>query len=220
MSESKVALNDEIRFNLKTELELILSDAYLKYVKYSSKVLIQNLLDKFNLRKFFLFLQSYFLFKSNEIMFLFSKSLFEMIKQYETYQDDAILNKLLYKSTNAVFTTDVLAKSTVFSSNLVTVHYDSENRGLMVNQINQALTESNNKAANSRLICGIRVKVNVIWPLNIVIRQANLDTYNRVFSFMMQLKQIKYDLDNLSLKGYKILSNKKTKISFKRPTFV
>lgn len=105
----------DIDFNLETELEGILADSYMKYVNYSSSVLIVNLLDRFNLRKFFVFLQAYYLFKGNEIMFLFSKSLFDLVKRLESYQDDGILNKLLFHSVNTVFTTDSLAKNTVFN---------------------------------------------------------------------------------------------------------
>lgn len=105
----------EIDFNIESELESILADGYMKYVNYSSSVLITNLLDRFNLRKFFAFLQSYYLFKSNEIMFLFSKSLFDLVKRLEVYQDDAILNSLLFHSANTVFTTDFLAKNTAFN---------------------------------------------------------------------------------------------------------
>lgn len=105
----------DMDFNLESELESILADGYMKYVNYSSKVLITNLLDRFNLRKFFAFLQSYYLFKGNEIMFLFSKSLFDLVKRLEVYQDDAILNSLLFHSVNTVFTTDLLAKNTVFN---------------------------------------------------------------------------------------------------------
>lgn len=53
----------------------------------------------------------------------------------------------------------------------------------------------------SRLIGGIRLKVKINWPLNIVISEANLDLYNRLFVFMLQLKQVKYDLDSLRLQG-------------------
>lgn len=57
----------------------------------------------------------------------------------------------------------------------------------------------------TRLIGGIRVRVKINWPLNVVISQPNLDVYNRLFVFMMQLKQAKYDLDSLRLQGKSIL---------------
>lgn len=111
----------QIDFNIESQIESILAEVFMKYVNYSSSVLITNLLDRFNLRKFFAFLQSYYLFKSNEIMFLFSKSLFDLVKQLEVYQDDAILNSLLFHSVNAVFTTDSLAKNVVFNGILLVI---------------------------------------------------------------------------------------------------
>ena len=42
--------------------------------------------------------------------------------------------------------------------------------------------------------------MNVKWPLNIIIKPNDLDTYNMIFLFIMQLKQAKYELDSLDLK--------------------
>lgn len=189
--------------NIEEKLEKIILDCYLKYVNYSASVLITNLLDTYHLRQFFPFLQSFFLFKSNEVMFLFSKNLFDLVKRLETYQDDAILNSLLFHSMNTVTTTDAQAKKSAFSdaSRLVSMHYD-----LAMDEKHRA---NMNKICDidgmTRLIGAIQLKLKVSWPLNIVISQSNLDSYNRVFLFMMQLKQVKYDLDSLRLQGFKII---------------
>lgn len=77
----------------------------------------------------------------------------------------------------------------------MTVHYDR-----IMDEKHQAnMHKISNIDGITRLIGAIRLKVNVRWPLNIVISQPNLDAYNRLFLFMMQLKQVKYDLDSLRL---------------------
>ena len=143
-------------------------------------------------------MHSYFLFKSNEIMFLFVKSLFETIKSYETYQEDAILNSLLYKAASSVFTTDILQKKLVFTSGLVTVHFDSN---LAAEQQAKKKTMSLVGSQSSRLINSLRLKIKIVWPLNIIITKNDLETYNRIFLYIIQIKQVKYDLDSLDLKG-------------------
>ena len=80
---------------------------------------------------------------------------------------------------------------------MVTVHYDRS----MDEKHQEYMHKIRNLDGISRLIGGLRVKVKICWPLNIVISQPNLDVYNRLFVFMMQLKQAKYDLDSLRLQG-------------------
>lgn len=83
----------------------------------------------------------------------------------------------------------------------MTIHYDRS-----MDEKHQALMHKiRNVDGMTRLIGGIRVRVKINWPLNVVISQPNLDTYNRLFVFMMQLKQAKYDLDSLRLQGKSIL---------------
>ena len=178
-------------FNLEKVIEEAISDSLHKYVNYCSNILIEKLFEKYHMHKFFEFLHSYYLFKSNEIMFVFSKRLFDTIISYETYQEDAILNNLFYNSSTSVFTTTALMQKNPFSSNIVTLHYDKQAES------SQQVTSN----ASSRLISLVKLRVKVAWPLNITIKNSNIDSYNRIFAFILQLKQVKYDLDSLDLKG-------------------
>jgi hypothetical protein len=185
--------HNEITFNLEKQLELILHECLIQYVEYSSRILIEKLFEKYNIFKFFEFMHSYFLFKSNETMFLFAKDLFETIKSYEVYQEDAILNNILYRAASSVFTTDVLQKKLVFNSKLVTVHYDHPTE-------TQQKLRAASSLASSRLINSIRLRIKILWPLNVIITKSDLETYNKVFCYILQIKQVKYDLDSLNLK--------------------
>ena len=175
--------------NLENAVDGVLNTLFSEQVKWCSSILMEKLFEKFHLFKYFEFMHSYFLFKSNEIMFLFSKSLFDLLKLYEFYQEDAILNNLFYKSASSVFTTTALIKKFPFNANSVVVQYGDK------------AAASNASATNaSRLINKVSLKMNVKWPLNIIIKPNDLDTYNMIFLFIMQLKQAKYELDSLDLK--------------------
>ncbi len=196
---------NQINFNLEKQLEEILHECLIQYVEYSSSILIEKLFEKYSIFKFFEFMHSFFLFKSNETMFLFAKDLFETIKSYETYQEDAILNNLLYKAASSVFTTDVLQKKLVFDSKLVTVHYDQPS------ELQQKLKSlsSSSTSTSSRLINSIRLRIKIMWPLNVIITKSDLETYNRIFCYILQIKQVKYDLDSLDLREMDFHRNSK-----------
>ena len=124
-------------------------------------------------------------------MFIFGKRLFSLVKSKESFQEDAILNSLLYSSSHSVFTTTEMIKKSSFSSNLVTVHYEKETNPAKIDLIDPS----------NRQVHSIKLNVKVIWPLNIIIQPHNFEAYNKIFIFIMQIKQAKYELDSLDLKG-------------------
>jgi hypothetical protein len=190
--------NDEkeiICFNLEKAIEETLSESFIHYVQSCSHILIEKLMSKFNMFKFFEFLHSYYLFRSNEIMFIFAKKLFDLIKSYETYQDEAILNNLFYHSSYSVFTTAILTQNSAFNFNLIKISYCQQEKQTSTSG-NMGMFES------SRLVDSIQLKINITWPLNIILKQSDLDTYNKIFIFLLQIKQVKYDLDSLHIKGF------------------
>lgn len=185
--------NDSIiSLNIEKNIQDILNNSLLKNVEWSSSILIEKLFNKYQMFKFFDFLQSYYFFKSNEIMFLFGKSLFSLIKSNESYQEDAVLNSLFYSSSHSVFTTTALILKSPFSSNLVTFNYDDDKTNT---------TPINDK---KRQIHSIKLKIKVIWPLNIIVQPHNLEAYNKIFLFIMQIKQAKYEICSLDLKDMDI----------------
>ncbi len=180
---SSIHADKIIDLNMEKKIEDILSNCLLKTVDWSSSILIDKLFNKYQMCKFFDFLQSYYMFKSNEIMFLFSKRLFTAIKSKEAYQEDALLNSLFYKSSHSVFTTtDQIIKS-MFSSNLVTFHCEAKS----------------SPEDSIRQIRSIELKVKLVWPLNIIVQARNFEVYNKIFIFLMQIKQAKFELDSLDL---------------------
>lgn len=181
-----------ISLNIEKNIQDILNNSLLKNVEWSSSILIEKLFNKYQMFKFFDFLQSYYFFKSNEIMFLFGKSLFSLIKSNEPYQEDAVLNSLFYSSSHSVFTTTALILKSPFSSNLVTFNYDDDKTNI---------TPINDK---KRQIHSIKLKIKVIWPLNIIVQPHNLEAYNKIFLFIMQIKQAKYEICSLDLKDMDI----------------
>ena len=189
---------DDIRvligLNIEKTIEDTLSDCLSKYVKFCSNVLIEKLFTKYHMAKFFDFLHSHYLFKSSEIMFVFSKNLFDSIKSYETYHEDAILNKLFYEATGSVFTTTAQMQSNPFSANLVKFHYEQAQSTLVAH-------DQNNIVESSRLIRSLSISIKIEWPLNMIIKRADIESYNRIFLFILQMKQVKYDLNSLDLKG-------------------
>jgi hypothetical protein len=188
--KKNLADENSMCLNLDKYIENIFIKLLNHHMQWCSNILMEKLFQKFHLIKYFEFIHSYFLFKSNEIMFLFSKKLFDSIKIYELYQEDAILNNLFYSSANSVFTTTTLIQNSPFNHNSVTFHYEKSANN----------TQSNN---SSRLINRVSLKMNVKWPLNQIIRPNQLNEYNKIFLFILQIKQIKYDLDSLDLKGNK-----------------
>jgi hypothetical protein len=185
-----------ICFNLEKAIEETLSESFIHYVQSCSHILIEKLMSKFNMFKFFEFLHSYYLFRSNEIMFIFAKKLFDLIKSYETYQDEAILNNLFYNSSYSVFTTAILTQISTFNFNLIKISYCQQEK--------QAATSNMGTFESSRLVDSIQLKINITWPLNIILKQSDLDTYNKIFIFLLQIKQVKYDLDSLYIKGFNL----------------
>ena len=181
-----------ISLNIEKNIQDILNNSLLKNVEWSSSILIEKLFNKYQMFKFFDFLQSYYFFKSNEIMFLFGKSLFSLIKSNESYQEDAFLNSLFYSSSHSVFTSTALILKSPFSSNLVTFNYDDDKTNI---------TPINDK---KRQIHSIKLKIKVIWPLNIIVQPHNLEAYNKIFLFIMQIKQAKYEICSLDLKDMDI----------------
>ena len=205
-----------LELNIEKQIESILNDSLSEHVNWCSRVLIEKLFNKYHIDKFFDFLHSFYLFKSSDAMFIFSKSLFELIKSYEIYQDDDVLNNLLYQANSSVFTTTALMQKCPFKSDLVTIHYG--NKFISVGkeaclQLNQNVFSSqtapgesipqfkNTINSSNRLINSLSLNVKTVWPLTIIFKPENFDSYNKIFLFIMQLKQAKYDLDSLSLKG-------------------
>lgn len=129
-------------------------------------------------------------------LYIFSKKLFDLIKNYELYQEDAILNNLFYNSANSVFTVPTLVPKSPFNSSSVTFYYD-ETKALL----GQQQPTATNTNLSSRLISKVGINLNVKWPLNIIVKPSDLTSYNRIFLFFLQIKQAKYDLDSLNLKG-------------------
>jgi len=198
---------DVIGLNLEASIDEVLEKFLGQNLEWCSTILIENLLNKFHMIKYFEFIHSYYLYKSNEIMFVFSKKLFEIIKDYELYQESAILNSIFFNSANSVFATTSLMENFPFGFSSITMRYD-ELAATSVGALSSNMS--------SRLISKVGMDVDVKWPLNIILKPQDLIAYNRIFLFILQIKQAKFDLDNLNLFG-KIFSILLTLWSYSNP---
>lgn len=191
-----------MKLNFEHSIDSLLNHFLTKNLKWCSNILIEKFFEKFHMIKFLEFMHSFYLHKSNEIMFIFGNKLFDAIKNYELYQEDAILNNFFYNSANSVFTTNDSFNKSQFDSNSITLHYD-----------NSKVIENQSLNLSSRLVLGISIRMNIKWPFNIIIKNSDVNSYNRLFLFIMQIKQTKHEIDNLSLKemDYKFLNEKKKK---------
>ncbi len=183
---------DVISLNIEASIDEVFENFLGQNLEWCSSILIENLLEKFHMIKYFEFIHSYYLYKSNEVMFVFSKKLFEIIKNYELYQESAILNSIFFNSANSASITSGLCEKSPFSFSSITMRYDESS----VASTGSLLTN-----VSSRLISRVGMDVEVKWPLNIILKPQDLVSYNRIFLFILQIKQAKFDLDNLYLFG-------------------
>jgi len=68
--------------------------------------------------------------------------------------------------------------------------------------VNSQINQADGIIDSSRLIRSIMISIKITWPLNMIIRRTDFDRYNQFFILLMQMKQVKYDLNSLDLKGF------------------
>lgn len=175
-------IGQKIDFNTEALLDQLISDCYYDVINLSSVNLLENLFKKYHMFDLFKFIHSYYLFLSNEIIYLFSEKLFNMVKKYETYQDDVVLSSVFYNAANSIFENDA---DNHFNFGCVSFHYEA----------------MDSDASSSKLIKSVRLNIRVKWPLNIVVTQQDFAVYNQIFGFLLKIKQVKNDLERLEKTG-------------------
>jgi hypothetical protein len=175
-------------FNIETEIEKATLQCLDAYVNTFSGMLVDNLNEKFKLFMVFEQIHAYYFFKSNETMFVFSKNLFELIKNYETYQEDIILNNLFVKS----FTQLNPSLSGIPNEMRKMFTFTYESTGPLVN----TSPTKRRQTLSTRLVNGIKIKFSLKWPFNLVMNESQFDVYNEFYILFLQLKQVKYDLES------------------------
>jgi hypothetical protein len=184
-------------FNFEIKIEKIIENCFSKLIESSTNQLIHSLFEKYKIVDYFNFIHSFFLFKSSEIMFIFSCNLFDIIKNYEIYQDNIVLNKLMAKAMTSVYVNT--------SSNLIHCNTNNTNQSFSNNLIKihyaEPAVNDGSTIISSRLINTLKLKIKLLWPFNIIIKQQDIEIYNKAFLLIMQTKQVKYDLDNLQING-------------------
>ena len=198
-------LDDENLYKLNVEFEIdeFIASSLDKKVNLISNILIKNLINNYYLFNFIENLHSYALFKTNELMFLFSKNLFELIKIYESYQDEIILNKILYHSSSSLNTVTVNSSSIMNKlmnyQKLFKIVYENDAKVCQI--INQKSPSKQRVGISTRLVSGIKLKFYLNWPYNLIVKEEDVEIYNKFFILILQMKQTKYDLDSLDFKG-------------------
>jgi hypothetical protein len=186
-------LQTDFNINMSSEIDSNLTDCLNPVLKVYSNIFITNLIEKYHLFLHFELLNSFFLFKSNEVMFLFSKTLTDMVKVYDTFQDDLILNKLFYRCIQAQSSYTAIDNKL----NIQQLFYFKYSKDSTTN----TFISTKDASLLNRLITGISLKFILKWPFNFVLQNDDLDVYNRFFNAILQIKQVKYNLDGLEFKG-------------------
>ena len=177
-------------------IESTVNESLLDYASVCSHILVQRLVVDNRLVEFVEFVHAHFLFKSSEVMFLFGKRLFDAISAGEPYQEDAILNSMFYQAASSVFTTAALSKRAAFTSSMITLRYEASAA---------SSSQSHSRATaeiSSRLAHSVAMGVQLKWPLSTVIKEASILQYSHIFAFILRMKQVKYDMDSLDLRGF------------------
>ena len=198
------SLDDDKLYELNIELEIdnFITSSFNRIISNVSNILIKNLITNFYLFNFIEHLHSYALFKTNELMFLFSKNIFELIKEYETYQDEMILNKIFYKiSSNYNNSINNKINKLLNSQKLLKIIYENDDDISQIIKKNTLSKQCAGVNISTRLISGIKLKFFLNWPYNLIVKESDIDIYNKFFILILQMKQVKYDLDGLDFKG-------------------
>ncbi|KAK0053898.1 gamma-tubulin complex component 5-like isoform X1 [Biomphalaria pfeifferi] len=118
-------------------------------------------------------IQRYFLMSSGEVMYDFYTSVFHKLQHREEWRDADILDMFLHDAVEHRYPEDVSRLSVAIIS-----------------------TDTTDSSPISLTNC-INLKYNVPWPVNVVISEKCQEVYNNIFNFLLQMKRVKFSLDQL-----------------------
>ncbi|KAL3889915.1 hypothetical protein ACJMK2_002233 [Sinanodonta woodiana] len=187
-SESKHSEEDDISrilHPLDTEnvqpVELILQQClYPLIIERYHKVcnhLVRILKEDYNLMEYLAAMRNFFLMEAGDTMFSFYTQLFDKIRRHEPWRDVSTVNLLLQESLSA--------------------HFPEEVNRLTIDVVIQ---DGMKDGQPTNITDCLKLHYKVPWPVDVVINSHCLELYNQIFSFLLQVKRVKYCLEELRFK--------------------
>ncbi|KAK3589216.1 hypothetical protein CHS0354_020077 [Potamilus streckersoni] len=162
-------------------VELILQQClYPLIIKRYHKVcthLVRILKEDYNLMEYLAAMRNFFLMEAGDTMFSFYTQLFDKIRRHEPWRDVSTVNMLLQESLSA--------------------HFPEEVNRLSVDVVIQ---DGMKDGQPTSITDCLKLHYKVPWPVDVVINSHCLELYNQIFSFLLQVKRVKYCLDELRFK--------------------
>ncbi|CAD5114700.1 DgyrCDS3744 [Dimorphilus gyrociliatus] len=192
-SENMLQIDIDGWTNMDKILKNGLYSHVIKQCDFVCKCLLDVLLTDYQLTNTFKTLQQFYLLEDGETMRNFYLPIFEMIRDNQDWKDVTLLTTSFQDSINN-------HELQSFSSRFhVTVEESDEGSFDMM-----------------------KLNFDVRWPENIVVHSASLTLYNRIFAFLLQIKRMKYALDNLrfSNMNYNLTQEAKHRMCILRMKFL
>ncbi|XP_071404052.1 gamma-tubulin complex component 5 isoform X1 [Pithys albifrons albifrons] len=136
--------------------------------------LMQTLKKDYRLVEYLQAMRNFFLLEAGDTMYDFYTSIFDKIREKETWQNVAFLNVQLQEAVGQRYPEDSARLSILFES------VDTAKKKLPVHTLD-----------------GLTLSYKVPWPVDIVISLECQKIYNQVFLLLLQIKWSKYSLDVL-----------------------
>ncbi|ERE79024.1 gamma-tubulin complex component 5 isoform 1 [Cricetulus griseus] len=136
--------------------------------------LMQTLKRDFRLVEYLQAMRNFFLMEGGDTMYDFYTSIFDKIREKETWQNVSFLNVQLQEAVGQRYPEDSLRLSISFEN------VDTTKKKLPVHTLD-----------------GLTLSYKVPWPVDIVISVECQKIYNQVFLLLLQIKWAKYSLDVL-----------------------
>ncbi|GAB1292146.1 Gamma-tubulin complex component 5 [Apodemus speciosus] len=136
--------------------------------------LMQTLKRDFRLVEYLQAMRNFFLMEGGDTMYDFYTSIFDKIREKETWQNVSFLNVQLQEAVGQRYPEDSLRLSISFEN-----------------------VDSTKKKLPVHILDGLTLSYKVPWPVDIVISVECQKIYNQVFLLLLQIKWAKYSLDVL-----------------------
>ncbi|XP_076980075.1 gamma-tubulin complex component 5 isoform X2 [Tamandua tetradactyla] len=136
--------------------------------------LMQTLKKDYRLVEYLQAMRNFFLMEGGDTMYDFYTSIFDKIREKETWQNVSFLNVQLQEAVGQRYPED---------SSRLSISFES--------------VDANKKKLPVHILDGLTLSYKVPWPVDIVISLECQKIYNQVFLLLLQIKWAKYSLDVL-----------------------
>ncbi|XP_042315968.1 gamma-tubulin complex component 5 isoform X3 [Sceloporus undulatus] len=147
--------------------------------------LMQTLKKDYRLVEYLQAMRNFFLLEAGDTMYDFYTSIFDKIREKDTWQNEPFLNVQLQEAVGQRYPEDSLRLSILYEN------IDIAKKKLPVHTLD-----------------GLILSYKVPWPVDIVISVECQKIYNQVFLLLLQIKWAKYSLDVLRFHGFFLVGKK------------